>query len=649
MKSKRFSLARVFGTSALIVFAGLLMVGSSAAQKRATTKPKILSHPYLNSWYDGRRNLPLAAYSGGTLTEQDLFLYGLMKRDANPALFQNWEKSRRAKERESLAQNVENALRDLASTLLLADRTAGRSPSPTEAKYIRFLKYPVYHLVWIQKVLNQKIKIEQIDLIKQYHDHVDEFYTPESVRVRYIFREVSTTATLEERDAAQKEVDSLRVRAAAGEDFVELARAKSDAPSAVRGGELPPFSRGMFTEDFETHAFALEPGQLSPVFLGRGGFYLIQCLEKLPEKQVSFKAAEKDLRETVEQKTLAYLYNYHLSRMLRGEKPTARADRFRDLLPQEDLITLGDYRLSQGEFLDMFPYVITEPLESNQVLIGQITQDIVRGEVVAQQIEQLDLAGDPLLVAADRLARRIWRSREALRTILATPPTFSESEVKNYYEANRKQLGYQPQWRVLNIEATVRNPYLHHPSQLEALRAELRSQFEQTLRDFQTAFREERLQATEELRVSGESSPTLMTAASVPDDEAATATARYRRQALPKLRCLRVLTEASTTDFQFTVADLGYRSARDENIYSSIKDLSEGDCGPIATLPRGGFTCYFVAGSIAGAPLDYDKARVHVRQQYIASLQAERLQRLRKELTDKMALRVSFPEIGGSD
>jgi hypothetical protein len=282
-------------------------------------------------------------------------------------------------------------------------------------------------------------------------------------------------------------------------------------------------------------------------------------------------------------------------------------------------------------------------------LIAATCQNVLRGELVAQQVEELGLARDPLLVAADRIARRIVRCNEGLRAALKVPLTFSEPQIKSYYEENRNRLGYQPQWRVFSMQASVRNPYLRQPSQMQALRGDLRAQFEQVLQEFQIAFREERSRTAADLVLAGESSPTLAATVKVLDDEADTATARFRRQIMPQLQCLTLFTGASTTDYQFTVTDLGYRNFRDEKIYPYIKDLHEADLGPIAAMGPGGFACYFIERYIPETPLDYDKIRVHVRQQYIAFLQAEALDRLRTELADKSALRISLPEIGSKE
>jgi hypothetical protein len=405
----------------------------------------------------------------------------------------------------------------------------------------------------------------------------------------------------------------------------------------------------MFVEDFENQAFALAPGQLSPVSLGRGGFYLIQCLEKLPEEQTPFDEAQRDLREAVEKQTLAFLYDHHLSRLVFRSHYDNLSSRFTDLEPGEYLMAVGNYRLTKDEFLEMFPYAINEPLEIDKNLVTLTCYNILRGEIAAQQVEQVGLAHDPLLVAADRLARVILRSRDALRAALKVPLNFTEAQVKSYYDENRERLGDQPQWHVLDMQATVRNPYLRHPSQIEALRSELRAQFEQALQEFQMAFREERSRTAAESVLAGETSPTVFPQVRVLEDEADTATARFRRQIMSKLQCLKVFTDSSTPDFQFSVADWGFRDFGDEKVFPYVKDLHEGEFNPIASVGRGGFQCYFIAHYLPGAPRDYDKIRVHVRQQYIASLQADVLDRLRKELMDKSALRVSLPELGGTE
>jgi len=604
-----------------------------------------LSHPYLVNWYDGSRNLPLAICSARAVTEQDLVLFRWMKREPDPDLFYVWAKSARPLERQELMPYLDDGLRKLAYTLTLAGQAPSRPPSVAEEKFIRFLKYPVYQWVWIEKVLKPSLNIQPIDLAKYYHDHAGDFYKPESVVVRYLFRAVPKTATIAEREAAENEAKALRQKAGGGENFVELARKESNAPSAIRGGELPPVYRGMFVEEFESQAFALKPGEISPVFWGPEGLYFIQCIQRRPEEQISFKEAEKDLYKEVEHQTLRYLYQYQLQHQLRLARYRAFPQYVLTLPLDAELIAAGNYRLSKNEFLDMFPHAITEPIDVDLGLVGTLVRDILEGELIVQQIERAGLGNDPLLAAADRLARQIWRANAAIRVSLEVPLKFTEPELRAFYDQNAARVGYQPQWRVLEVDASVMNPYLRHPSQLKALQAELRTQFQQVLRDFLTAFREERSRQAEELVLAGETPPRIA-AETIPVDQASTATLRFRREMMRLPRSIQTISDASTSDYEFTVRDRGYRGFNDKEIYAAVKDLSDGAFSDIRETSEGVVYCYFIERYIPGAPVAYDQIRVHVRQAFIAAQQAAALDRLRAGLERTAAFRVQLPEIG---
>lgn len=71
--------------------------------------------------------------------------------------------------------------------------------------------------------------------------------------------------------------ETLRERAAAGEDFGELAREHSQDPgSAQAGGDLGWFRRGNFAEEFEEAAFALPEGETSEVVETIFGYHVIK-------------------------------------------------------------------------------------------------------------------------------------------------------------------------------------------------------------------------------------------------------------------------------------------------------------------------------------------------------------------------------------
>ncbi len=85
----------------------------------------------------------------------------------------------------------------------------------------------------------------------------------------------------EERENVRNQLNVLRERILKGESFSTLATLYSQDPaSAKNGGELGFFSRGDMVTEFETAAFGLLPGEVSPVTETKYGFHIIQMIEK---------------------------------------------------------------------------------------------------------------------------------------------------------------------------------------------------------------------------------------------------------------------------------------------------------------------------------------------------------------------------------
>lgn len=84
-----------------------------------------------------------------------------------------------------------------------------------------------------------------------------------------------------ERDRIRYELGELRERIVKGENFSMLAKLYSQDPgSASKGGELGFFDRGRMVSEFETAAFALKPGEVSPIVETQYGFHILQLIER---------------------------------------------------------------------------------------------------------------------------------------------------------------------------------------------------------------------------------------------------------------------------------------------------------------------------------------------------------------------------------
>ncbi len=97
------------------------------------------------------------------------------------------------------------------------------------------------------------------------------------------FQQVVVTAapTDSARAAARRLADEVLAKARAGEDFEGLARRYSqDQGSKERGGDLGWFRQGTMVRPFEDAAYAMRPGEISPVIESEFGFHVIK-LERI--------------------------------------------------------------------------------------------------------------------------------------------------------------------------------------------------------------------------------------------------------------------------------------------------------------------------------------------------------------------------------
>ena len=85
---------------------------------------------------------------------------------------------------------------------------------------------------------------------------------------------------------ARRRAEEILAELRRGGNFEELARRNSADPSAQQGGMLGWFRQGQMVREFEAMAFALAPGQISPVVKTEYGYHIIK-LEKVrgPERQ----------------------------------------------------------------------------------------------------------------------------------------------------------------------------------------------------------------------------------------------------------------------------------------------------------------------------------------------------------------------------
>jgi len=128
--------------------------------------------------------------------------------------------------------------------------------------------------------LRQEIEIPEAELEAYYDDHPEDFTREEQVIARHILRKLGP----DQPDAeVRSEVEDIRRRIEAGEDFAALAQELSeDEGSASRGGSLGSFGRGQMVPAFEKAAFEATVGELVGPVRTDFGYHLIQVQRHMP-------------------------------------------------------------------------------------------------------------------------------------------------------------------------------------------------------------------------------------------------------------------------------------------------------------------------------------------------------------------------------
>lgn len=140
------------------------------------------------------------------------------------------------------------------------------------------------------QAIAQKVSVDEATLRGLYADQAANMAKDEQRRASHILIQSDRSATEAVVAAARTKADKLLVRTRAGESFEQLAKQNSDDPgSAIAGGDLGFFGRGVMDKAFEQAAFSLAKGQISDVVRSDFGFHIIKLVDVKASRPASFE------------------------------------------------------------------------------------------------------------------------------------------------------------------------------------------------------------------------------------------------------------------------------------------------------------------------------------------------------------------------
>ncbi len=177
---------------------------------------------------------------------------------------------------------------------------------------------------YIKTTISSKIVISDAELKTFYSENPEGFKKEAQVKARHILIKVDKNADEATKNKAREEIDAILVEAKKGGDFAELAKTKSQGPSATRGGDLGFFTHKQMVKPFADAAFAMKPGEVSEVVETQFGYHIIKTEEKKDGSVTPFEEVkpkiEKYLRDNqIRQKVME---------KVEGLKSKAKIERF---------------------------------------------------------------------------------------------------------------------------------------------------------------------------------------------------------------------------------------------------------------------------------------------------------------------------------
>ncbi|MFY0526390.1 peptidylprolyl isomerase [Archangium gephyra] len=182
----------------------------------------------------------------------------------------------------------------------------------TVKTYKEFLRNQMSRMKLVQMKVTPKVKVSEEDLKAAYTQYTKLESGDAEVHARHILVQVDAKATPEQVEAARQKALKLAEEARKpGVDFSELAKKKSEGPSASDGGDLGFFRRGVMVPAFERVAFALKEGEVSEPVRTQFGWHVLKVEERRAVDVAPFEEVKAELENRLKlQKTEKFVEQY---------------------------------------------------------------------------------------------------------------------------------------------------------------------------------------------------------------------------------------------------------------------------------------------------------------------------------------------------
>lgn len=148
----------------------------------------------------------------------------------------------------------------------------------------------------IEELTKDVDKPNEKELKDIYAKNKSMFVSPEQVHASHIVKHVKVPS---DKAAAFVAASEAKKALDGGESFESVAAKMSDCPS--NAGDLGVFPRGQMVQEFEDVVFAMNPGEISDVFLSDFGYHIAKLHKKIPSQPVAYEQVKAGIMQQMMQ------------------------------------------------------------------------------------------------------------------------------------------------------------------------------------------------------------------------------------------------------------------------------------------------------------------------------------------------------------
>lgn len=357
----------------------------------------------------------LAADAGGPVTALDtLFYLDIARHPAALIPVSQWLNDGGARTPDAEKRILAGLEDFLAARSLARQQEEVEIPAHLERRHL----FSAAEAAWIEVAVIPEIVVEEEDIHYYYIAHADRYTRRGEAQVRYIFFEIPEGSSAAESSRRQTELEDLRDRILAGElTFDSAARLYSDAPSSERGGLIPPFTAGDYFQEFERNSFGLEKiGDMSPIFLGPGGVYMVQLVSETSSPvRVPVESVTDEIRSVLRAQHVRPYYGYLYLLLAQETYIENFATLWEYIDERSPVARVEQADLMRDQLLMINPGIVNARYDiQGGVLLTEVASWI-EGEVIMQEMERLGQADHRFIAKARSIAKTYAAAQRNLR------------------------------------------------------------------------------------------------------------------------------------------------------------------------------------------------------------------------------------------